>query len=186
MTTTPEALLIEKYGGIPLLHVGDVKVVSQGGAEGKDLAFYGGRVKSSGKMDYNFILAAVPLQSDNSSIPKTLGQLPWVSVYLRSYFNLHKAKEVLPLDWEKLAASPEYPVPGKELPGGMWLKEIRRASPKSKSYVFTDPSLASRYLVTVESRLAETQNAHGLGNEYEFDMLLSHSHYNVAIEKLTA
>jgi hypothetical protein len=181
--TTPTELLTLKYGEIPLVHVGDVKVVTVGGHP-KELAFYAARVKAGNQVPFNLLIAAVPLNLDDSNKSRTIGQLPWVSVYLRSYFNLKAVQELIPLDWEKLAATEEYSSRPGDLPGGLWLQEIRRADHKSKSYVFREPALASKYLVTVESRLKSSLVGNDLKDSYEFDMLLSHSHYNTAIEKL--
>ena len=181
--TTPEQLLALKYGEIPLLHVGDIKVISAGGTP-KELAFYTARVKAGNQVPYNLLIVAVPLSLDTSKNTRTITELPWVSVYLRSYFNLKTVQELLPLDWEKIATSEEYSPSTSELPGGLWIQEVRRADNKSKSYVFRDQSLASKYLVTVESRQSGSLVGNDLKDSYEFDMLLSHSTYNMSIEKL--
>jgi len=179
---TPDELLALRYGEIPLIHVGDIKVVT--GGVGKDLAFYSARVKAGNQVSYNLLIAAVPLSLDTSSATRTIGELPWVSVYLRSYFNLKTVQELIPLDWEKLASTDEVSAKAGDLPGGLWVQEVRRADNKSKSYVFRDASLASKYLVTVESRLKGSLVGNDLKDSYEFDMLLSFSTHNLSVERL--
>ena len=186
--TTPEELLVLRFGEVPLLHLGDLNVATTGGIT-KELAFYGARVKAGNQMSNNLLLVSVPLASDGNNSPKTVGQLHWISVYLRSYFSLKNLQDVLSLDWEKLAGSEEQTVSTNELPSGMWVKEIRGSGSKTKSkhYVFADRSLTTDYLVTVESRLKDSVVGNDLKDSYEFDMLLNYSGgHSIAVEKLSA
>lgn len=183
---TPEQLLTLRYGAVPLIHVGDLKITGTG-VSTKEMAFYGARIKTRNLIPYNLLIVAVPLQYD--SLDRTtalLSDLKWVTLYQRSYFDLKHLQASINLDWSKISESPEYSATTSELPGGMWIKEVKEKTvrgQKNKCYTFTDPLIAGNYVVSVESRIKDATYGTGLKNEYEFDLLLNFDNYNLAVER---
>ena len=181
--TEPADLLVLKYGELQLLPVGDLTVRLPSGAE-QSLAFYAARVEVKNNVPYNLLIVAVPLALDEQrgkSGPARLAELPWVSVYLRTYFELAKVKEMIPLAWDFLAQTPAQLPSNQPLPGGYWLKEAHKLKDRRKLYTFVN---YPNYLVTLESRTTERAVGTNLRPEYEFDLLLTHGPFNVAIERV--
>lgn len=176
--TTPEQLLILKFGQIPLFHLGDLTIQTQ------NLAFYGARVAEKNNIPYNILLVAVPLELDHTtSMSKTIASLPWNVVYLRSYHKLEHLTEQFPLNWTQLANSVPVSPSTAELPDGMWIRSFKsdfRADKKHKMYTLEH---APQYIVTLESRLKDSMVGHNFQNTYELDLLLNFTQYNLAIEK---
>lgn len=176
---TPLDLLNTRYGHVQLLHVGHISL----GETKKELAVYAARVQSRNLIPYNLVIALTPKQLAKQKQVR-LRDTPWVSLYLRSYFKPEQLNAAMPLDWDAVLGSEEQPVNPQELPGDMWIKELDRSLTRSKCYAFADPRYSGSYVVGLESRASENSQGFGLKPEYEFDLLLNHNNFNLAIEHL--
>jgi hypothetical protein len=177
-------MLNAKFGALPLTHVGNISTAQSTGGR-KRLAFYGARVKVRNSAPYNLLLMAVPYADD---LPEetTLAESQWVTVYLRSYYDLKKLAGQLPLEWQKLADSPLHELPDVQLSAGLWLQEVVEKTARgqrNKFYTFQDASHGD-YVVSVETRAKDIQYGTNLKSEYEFDLLLGFNELDVAIERL--
>lgn len=185
--TGPADLLKARYGKVPLIHVGDLSINSSNGPV-KEMAFYAARIKSRNLIPWNLLIVTLPLHRDVSPVGvKTLDNLDWVAVYLRSHFELKQLQAAIELDWSKLVETEEQSISSEELPSGMWIKEVREKTvraQRNKYYVLEDPTLSSKYVVSIESRSRDVTHGTGLKDRYELDMLLNFDNYNIAVEKL--
>lgn len=176
-----------RYGELLFSPVGNINVTGAGGV--KELTMYAARVASKNLIPYNLIIAAVPRQYAQGSNVVPLRSLQWVTLYLRSYFEPKLLAATMDLDWAPVLKSEPQESKLVELPAGLWLSELRDktvSGEKNKYYTFANPAYAGRYVVTVESRASNASVAYGTGlrDSYEFDLLLNHDMYNVAVEKL--
>lgn len=182
---TPDQMINARYGHILLHYVGDVTL---DGSTNREVSVYAAKVKARNLIPYNLVIALTPAGSQvRSSQP--LAGLRWLTFYLRSYFDPKYLQATLPLNWTAVLSSDEQQPAGTELPQGLWLKELKdRINPgqRNKYYVFTEPAYATNYVVSVESRAKSEAIAHGNGlrSEYEFDLLLNHDNFNLAVEHL--
>lgn len=187
-TMLPEDLLTLRYGAVRFTHVGDLKITGTD-VSTKEMAFYGARIKTRNMIPYNLLIVAVPLQYDvTERTTALLSELKWITIYQRSYFDLKHLQASIKLDWSKISESPEYSATTDELPGGMWINEVKEKTvrgQKNKYYSFSDPSIGGNYIVSVESRIKDATYGSGLKTEYEFDLLLNFDNYNLAIERFT-
>jgi hypothetical protein len=188
----PEQLLAMRYGEVPLTHVGDLKIVGTDVAP-KEMAFYAARIKCKNLVPHNLLIIALPLRFDSQTVRtptiSTLSTLEWTTVYLRSYFDLKNLQATIGLDWSKIADTEEYSPSSTELPGGVWIKEVREKTgrgQRNKYYTLEEESLAGNYVISVESRNRDVTHGTGLKSEFELDLLLNFDSYNLAIEKLSS
>ena len=185
---TPEQLLVMKYGEIPLTYVGDLKIVGSEVAP-KEMAFYAARIKCRNMIPYNLLIFALPVHLDESTPAQvTVATLPWITAYIRSYFDLKQLQDAIGLDWSKIAETPEYTPSATPLPGGMWIQEVREKTgrnQRNKYYTLQDPALAGNYVISVETRVKDVSQGTGLRDQFELDLLLNFDNYNLAIERFS-
>jgi len=185
--TSPEQVLLQRFGKVPLLHIGNLALEDEGRPT-RLLSIYARRIRSSNTFPYNLLISAVPLALDQSlGSTRSLADLPWISLYLHSYYSLEKLARFMKLDWERVLAEPEADLPPLPVePAQLWLNSVKEAlpaHPRTKFYTFSNPVYQEKYLITVESRLRDLKLGNGLKERYEFDLLLNFDHYNLALER---
>lgn len=177
----PATTINTRYGEVILRFVGRITLPDE-----RQLDVFGARVASTNRVPYNLVLATTT--AAGSPPPEVaVRDLAWTSFHLQSYHEPRKLEEKMALDWAPVFASAEQAVATEELPAGMWLTELtekKERGARHKYYRFTEEAHALDYVVALFSRRRDVSQGNGLEREYEFDLVLNHVTFDVAVERL--
>lgn len=178
----PITTINTRYGEVVLRFVGRIAL-----PDDREVDIFGARVASANRVPYNLVLATMPAQA-NPPMALPVRELAWSSFHLQSYHEPRRLEEKMALDWAPIFDSEEQAVAtDEELPAGMWLSELtekKERGARHKYYRFADEEYALDYVVALFSRRRDVSQGNGLEHEYEFDLVLNHLNFDVAVERL--
>lgn len=178
---SPEDIIANKFRDVKLLHLGNIS------NNDELLGFYAAKVKSNNGISFNLLMATIPRKLFKGK-EYQLSDDKWRSVYLRSYFSVNPLTSHFPFQWDKILDGEEQEITNDELDEtDLWVSEIPEKTIRGsrvKYYIFNDPELKDKYVVSLESRSKNVEFGTGLRTEYEFDLLLGfNNNFNVSVEK---